>query len=169
MKKLGSWIKALTIGLIYASSGEAWADVIQNFDASGIFQSGSRLSGTVTIDTTTGVAESANLLIGAPASLTFTALAAQQYNGIAYNLDFLTSTTRLQLGLGGVSNLINYSGGTLVAAGDSEIYYSKSSQDQLVSGSLTLSTSTVPLPASAWLMLSGVAALGVVARRRSVA
>lgn len=53
------------------SIDHAQADTITTFTASGTFNSGSLLTGTITIDTTVGSVQSLNLDVSAPDSLTF--------------------------------------------------------------------------------------------------
>ncbi len=50
-------------------AGQAKADVIVEFNASGRFQDGSSLSGTITIDTTIGTATAADLTVGTPGGM----------------------------------------------------------------------------------------------------
>lgn len=65
---------AVGVGLC---AGPARADLIRTFAASGTFSQGVTLSGTETIDVTTGVVTAADLKVGAPDNFTFTYVASQ--------------------------------------------------------------------------------------------
>lgn len=148
------------------------ADTITTFLASGSFDSGSTLSGTLAVDTTTGSATAVDLVVSAPASLTFDSIQYQTANYAG------TGTYDIQTGTaaGGLPNLnfalasplIGYTGGSLGSEHDlangllTWIYYSSTHQDRLVVGSLT----PVPEPASAALLsLGGLLGLGLVRRK----
>lgn len=144
------------------------------FDWSGTFESGSLLSGTLTIDTATGVATATNVIIGAPASLTFNVIEAQGGNGVQY---------QLQVGDGGglpdfnpsfpVASLVGFTGGNVCSVADSigctglsNIFYSASQADVLLSGSITMRRS-VPEPAALSLLGLAAVAAWLVRRRKT--
>ncbi len=56
------------LGLMAGAAAPARADISLVFNAAGIFEDGAPLSGTLTIDTTSGMVTAANLTVGAPIS-----------------------------------------------------------------------------------------------------
>lgn len=70
--KTTKYAMALTLGLIGLVAPNAVRADSVVFDASGTFADGSTLSGTVTIDTTTGLLTDANLSTAGPIDTTFT-------------------------------------------------------------------------------------------------
>jgi hypothetical protein len=143
-------------------SGHAAADVIRTFEASGTFNSGSVLSGTVTIDTTTGIAEAVDLVASAPASLDFTFI---QFQAVLPGLFYEIITGPTAVGLPNfnfgpldTTTLINYDGGPLYPGSD--IFYSSDRFDVITNGALT----AIPEPSS-WALL-GIGLLGVSMIRR---
>jgi len=171
-------IVVAALGLI---AGVSRADTISTFNASGTFQSGSTLSGTVTIDTTTGVVTAVDLTASSPDSLNFTFIQVQIPNSTD-NGDFFLQTAPAAVGLPNLdfalpdSFLVGYVGGSIGSLDQpangyvSDVFYQFTPQvtDDLVSGNLT----ATPLPSSAWM---GLGLLGVLfagsslIRRRSTA
>jgi hypothetical protein len=162
----------IVLGLIVGVAGSARADLI--FNATGTFDNGAQLSGTVTIDTVMGVVTSANLLVSGPglADLTFDVLESQgtdlPHPGYFFNM-LQTSGTEIPflfLGLFNTAdhnppNLVDYPGGPFILAhppffGLGSEYFD--TQDHLlISGSLT----PVPEPSSLMIVgLGGALALG---------
>ena len=175
---LTALIVAAMLGL---TAGVSRADTIETFDASGTFQSGSTLGGTVTIDVTTGVVTAVDLTASAPDSLNFTFIQVQIPNSTD-NTDFFLQTAPTAVGLPNLnfvlanSFLVGYTGGPIgsldqLANGvTSDVFYQFTPQvaDLLVSGSLT---AAAPLPSSAWMGLGllGVLLAGSRLRRRCTA
>ncbi len=63
-------LAAAVFGLMSGAAAPARADIITTFTAEGTFVDGATLGGTLTIDTTIGMVTAANLMVGAPYSLT---------------------------------------------------------------------------------------------------
>ena len=108
---------ALPIALLLAANAKA--DVIKVFNETGTFADGSILSGTLTIDTTTGVATAANLVVSAPTSLVFNQVRNQQAGNPSagfYNIELDTGINGFPLMevVLGVSSLVDYQGGSVV-------------------------------------------------------
>ena len=145
-------------------SGDAAADVIRTFEASGTFDSGSVLSGTVTIDTTTGIAEAVDLVVGSPASLDFTFIQAQvAIPGVTYEIQTGPTAAGLpnfDFGPLGTSTLINYDGGPIYSGSD--IFHGPGQSDLITNGALT----AIPEPSSWALLGVGLVSLGVIRRHR---
>jgi hypothetical protein len=151
----------------------ARADTIETFAATGEFQSGSMLSGTLAIDTTIGSVTAVDLSISVPESITLTSLADE---GTAYG----AGTTFLVAGIAGgfvglilPSPLIGYEGTPIASLSDPVngettaigLYGSSNPPDELEYGSLT----EVPEPSTVATFTTGVCLLGAtcaVRRRR---
>jgi hypothetical protein len=108
-----SSLVALVLGMVLGSSPTR-ADLITTFDATGTFDDGSTLSGTVTIDVTTGGATAIDLTTSPPDPFSFSTIINQ----------FSTSGRSLIVGdkpAGNAhlifdipeANLVGYTGGTL--------------------------------------------------------
>jgi hypothetical protein len=114
-----SLLAATVLGLLFGAAGRAVADPV-TFQASGTFQSGVTLGGTLTIDTKLGNVTGADLTLSAPESAEFT---------IVENSSLLLSDWDIQVGNGAsgnpivepdppVTTLVGYSGGPLSRLGD---------------------------------------------------
>lgn len=144
----------MTAVLVALAAGAARADTIQTFVASGTFASGSVLSGTVTIDTTTGLATAVDLTVGAPDSLTFTFIQVQGAEGSFQVIQAGTAATGLpnfDFAANNAITLVNYTGGSI--SNESDIFYSSTHQDGLLNGALT------PTPEPSSILLLGTALL----------
>jgi len=150
------------------------------FSASGIFTDGSLLTGTLTIDTTLGVATGSAIQITAP--IAFDAVVIQP------NFYSLTGTTFIELGattlgypylmlLIHASTLVGYTGGSLCSNVDSSCDWNPSSWEtgtdfvSLSSGSLTAQSSVaaVPEPGTFGLLALPLLAFALWRRRRAEA
>ena len=118
----------LAIAFLGASSAKA---ALITFDASGNFADGATLSGTLTINTTTGAATAVDLIVSAPDSLTFDFIQFQGIAGPVYEIQTGTTATgnpNFDLGLA-LTTLVGYSGGPIesVATGmSSDLRYNSS-------------------------------------------
>jgi hypothetical protein len=165
------------IALLTLCSASIKADSFVVLNANGSFQSGGVLSGTVTLDQTTGVFTSVDLVVSSPVSLTFTSLPA------TYNNSPAPGTTDVQSSPSSAPqfpiltfavfapSLIGYNGGQLASSLNQIIYqgnnyesainYTFTNYDTLAFGSLT------PAPEPASLLLVGfglTVALGLTRR-----
>lgn len=163
-------LRFLLAPVLLASALAAHASTIAVFDASGTFQDGSVLSGTLTINTTTGVITAVDLIIGSPVSSTQTIVAAQiqnlygvgQYGVNARNAD---STLDFDFGIVDGTSLVGYTGGAITSSN----LFNKVTHmafDPITNGTLT--PAAAPEPSS--LVLLGTGLLGVCGalRRRFV-
>jgi hypothetical protein len=69
-----SILAAAVFGLMAGAAAPASGDLITTFTAEGTFADGATLGGTLTIDTSIGTVIAANLMVGAPYSLTLARL-----------------------------------------------------------------------------------------------
>jgi hypothetical protein len=113
--------------VVVASLGQrAKADIMTVFDATGTFTDGSNLSGTVTVDTDSGVVTDLDLILGfisdPPSPITFgLSFQALQAGGF-YEVDGSSSSgdqISLIINLGSASSLVDYAGGPLANGTDS--------------------------------------------------
>lgn len=147
----------------------AFGDQIVTFDASGTFADGASLGGTYTVDTTTGTAIAVDLTFGAPVSSAVTFLDGNSLFGGKYLQYTLNNEVGPNFYPGfsftiNAASLAGYTGGAIQGA----LYLetgNPSDVTALTSGSLT----AVPLPAAAWLLLSGLVGVGAIARTRRAA
>jgi hypothetical protein len=168
----------LALAVVSLGNAPAKADVIDTFNATGTFATGSVLSGSLTIDLTTP----AHLVVSAPDSLTFnftsaigTSATTPSFSAIFLEEDASRALPILNLFLpatfvftpSGV-DLLGYMGGPLCSVSapcsgfPSSIQFG-TSFDDLETGSLTLVSA--PEPASIMLLAVGIAAMGLVLRR----
>ena len=144
------------------------------FNAAGSFADGATLSGSVVIDTATGVVESTSLNVSSPDSLTGLLLrsgSGGQGTGDYAFIATVDPSDFVQLEIVGAT-LVGYTGGSLCASscagpsGDTTSYVETAAPNVplLSSGSLTLAS--VPEPTS--VVLVGSAMLGLLALRRRI-
>jgi hypothetical protein len=154
-----------TLLLALAAAGNAHADTIARFGASGTLQDGAVIGGSINVDTTTGSIVSSNVSFGAPDSTTQTIVSSQVANGYvngqyAANLRNASSTEDFDFSFAAAS-LVGYAGGN-VASGD--LYNLTTSQAGSNVASMAF-TAAVPEPATYWLFGAGLIAVGL--RRRA--
>ena len=148
------------------------------FIASGAFDDGSRLSGTLTIDPTTGLITGSDLILTGASSYTFVNILNQSYTQSPgdYNVEDrdASSTDDFNFALPDPSQmpLINYAGGTICSIKNpcpdgrgSNLFdlTTNGGGPSLVSGTLTAVT---PEPSSLVLLGSGVLGVAGVLKRR---
>lgn len=167
------------------------ADTVSVFNVSGLFANNTTMSGTLTIDTTTGMVTGANIYYSGD-GLSYQTLGTQSAyavgpTGVAYMVNVNNAGTSSTLGLAiqgtsALDSLIGYTGGSLCATSSpcsipaeegSEVsdWYGPSQYGYfqpiiLQSGSLS-STVNVPEPGSVALLSIGLAGPFVLRRRRS--
>ena len=150
----------------------AYADTITTFDAAGMFASGSKLSGQLTIDTTTGVVTSVNLGVTGPDNLLFTTIGGQSANTPTagnYHLSLLSGSNTFNFELP-VGTLVGYTGGLIASTSNPEssgntsaIFFGNTGTfDYLTSGSVA----PTPEPSSVLLLGTGVLGMAGVLRKR---
>lgn len=156
-----------------AAPAIAVADTITTFDASGTFDNGSVMSGTVTIDVTTGAATGADINIAGP-SLSATldyihSSGADYFDDNSWTLVVSTGQSidpyiffYIDTSAAGSKTLVGYAGGPLYSntmlgsdGGSTFINNYPNGYPGLVSGSFSPETD-VPEPATYWLMVVGV-------------
>jgi hypothetical protein len=181
-KVLGSAaILAAAMVTVSAWGDRARADTIVTFNASGTYQDGGALSGTLTIDTTTGTITAADLTVGAPDSFTVTSLVSA-YTGYssleqAYSVDVVGSSDVPQvILLLATSSLVGYDGSQIYGVDDlspgnyaSDLTRVDISHSLLESGTMTSNAATpAPEPNTIALLGCGLLGLGLVySRKRS--
>jgi hypothetical protein len=174
------WLAAAAVlGLMAAAVAPARADMILSFNAEGTFSDGATLSGTVTIDVTTGVATAVDLVVGAPDSLTFTTITFQAANSPVsgdYSIIAETSNSILFDIYLPTATLVGYDGGPFESNSQavnglpSIIVYRGDVNVALEEGSLSPSAISTPAPSTLVLALIGAftaAAAGTTSLRRT--
>jgi hypothetical protein len=174
-KILGTASAGLLIAAMGICTVPALAATDVTFDATGTFADGSTLGGSLVIDTTGGTVVSTDLTFSGAPSSDFNIIAFQGFNPTpdSYEIFAESSTSPDELRLLTIStSLVGFGGGPFASiANPSPNSYSSDWQDAagnrtlLNSGGLT----AVPLPASVWLMLSGLVGVGAMARMRRAA
>jgi PEP-CTERM motif len=170
---LGALAMAMAMG-----APPARADVIRVFEATGVFDDGVKLGGTLTIDVTTGNVTAADLLLGEPISAEVTGLGGKGVNGGGFSQMFLSlgpASPLPLITLGFLTpSLVAYGGGPLASDAAPQgalvsTYAPPSGAEfvDLASGTLTSSTLTVPEPSTWSMMLMGFAGLGFAGYRAS--
>ena len=165
----------ITAALLFVAALSARADNVETFDVSGTFTDSTTVSGTVVIDTTTGVFESGNLTY---LGMTFDNL----YDADSQPPDLyqfvLTETAAggaplLNMGIVGDS-LVGFNGGPLCSEdelcnGDTSAYAPDDFNIlYLENGTVTAVASSTPEPTTVALLGTGFLGLAIVVRRRFI-
>ena len=149
--------------------GAANANTITVFDVAGTFYSPSNtpLTGTLTIDVTSGSVTTANLVV---ANHTFTQLFSAFPSGGYFYLEFMNpSGNYLEFSFQRLSaSLIGYTGSPFIQEGIEYLKCCRTDQTAYsnLSGSLIAEVTTTPLPAALPLFATGLGALGLLGWRR---
>lgn len=170
---------ALLVGALNSTAAQA---NILTFDASGLFEEGYTLGGTLTIDNTLGTVLASNLTISGAPSLpspdSFTSILAAQpiaYNGGLFDLNVQDSAGNIFSSGLTAPTLVGFTGGAFCSDQTSSLcgsaledFSNGFSLHELQSGTLTL-TAAVPEPSTWAMLILGFGALGVMAHRKKLA
>jgi hypothetical protein len=165
MRKLANLLVLAAMAAVLGAGAPARADLSLTFDAAGTFDDGYKLSGTVTIDVTSGVATVVDLTVSSPTgSFLFQSINFQASQVSDYAIQAVNSQSNAYLDIfTTVSSLVNYSGGPLsTGATGAQLGDLTTMQDyDMTSGSLTAEATAVPEPSTLFPVLSVVALLGL--------
>jgi hypothetical protein len=171
------WL-ALLAGALNSTAAHA---AVLTFDASGLFDGGYTLGGTLTIDNTLGTVVDSNLTISGDAAIpspdSFTSILAAKpiaYNGGLFDLNVEDGSGNIFSSGLTAPTLVGFTGGAFCSDQTSNIcgsaledFSNGSSLHDLQSGTLTL-TAAVPEPSTWAMMILGFCGLGVMARRKKL-
>jgi PEP-CTERM motif len=164
-----------TAAVMLAAGLSARADVMETFDVTGTFTDNTTVSGTVIIDTTTGVFESGDLsYLGE--SFDVLVLTEDDSAGDAFVFELSTSSgpiPRLVMGIVG-DNLIGYSGGPLCSltdnvctgGGGGHSFYAPTGDTNVLLDSGSLVAVATPEPSTIAMFGTGLLGFAVAMRRR---
>ncbi len=164
-----------TAALMLAAGLSARADVMETFDVTGTFTDNTTVSGTVVIDTTTGVFESGDLSYLAE-SFDVLVLTEDDPLGDAFIFELSTSSgpiPRLAMAIVG-DNLVGYSGGPLCSltvdvcrgGGGGVSIYEPTNDTNVPLNSGSLAAVATPEPSTIAMLGMGLLGFAVAMRRR---
>jgi hypothetical protein len=169
MRRISRWAAyaalscSLAILAIMAGQGSARADVSELFDLLGTFDNGSSLSGTVTIDVTSGSATAIDAIAD---GFGFKNILTQSQDGGTYVVAAPASGAAAHLFLVlSVGSLVDYGGGSLSRFTRVDDDRGPGITTFITSGSATKIGSAVPEPSSWALMIVGFVGVGLFAVR----
>ena len=156
-------VKRLILPLAIVLCPLAQASTI--FTASGQFQSGATISGTITIDTVTGNALASDIILGAPDAGSYLFIQTEYSPAVGVTILQLSTVAAgdpQAILAFPVNDFIGYTGGTMCAVGGPcggvSNWTDGTHFDSLASGTLTAQT---PEPSTAWLLAAGLALVAV--------
>lgn len=169
---------ALLVGALNSTAAHA---NILTFDASGLFEEGYTLGGTLTIDNTLGTVVNSDLTISGAPSLpspdSFTSILAAQpiaYNGGLFDLNVQDSSGNIFSSGLTAPTLVGFTGGAFCSDQTSNIcgsaledFSNGFSLHYLQSGTLSL-TAAVPEPSTWAMLILGFCGLGVMAHGKKL-
>jgi hypothetical protein len=156
---------SLIMALMFTIGGVAHASTTTLNFTGVTFTDSASLLGTVMIDTGTGAATINAIFTDGSFTETFSGLASVSGSSTDTTLSLSAfSPTFASLAVAiPTTTLASYTGGLLEIGGASSVFATGIGNDLITGGSLA---APVPLPAAAWLMLSGLGGLGVMRRKR---